>query len=347
MNSGSRLRVLVVGCGAISDEHLPFLAGSELVDLVAVCDRSPTVGELARTHYGVQRCYLDASEALADVAPDVVHVLTSPRSHPELVAQSLAAGAHVICEKPLAPTAAATVELLDLADEHGRVLVESRNLLYNDVVREADRLIAGGGVGAVREVEVGLSLDLGAADVPPGGLGLPAGVMHDFLPHVAYLMLHFVGGRRVMTMSGRMSNLSGRPEIGFDHVDALIGFDGMRGRLRVSPDVVPHGLQVTIRGETGEIELDLYRAYLRHQSERWSGKLSPFGLGREGASLVVAGTRSLRDRLLQHGTYHGMPRMLEAFYEALASGGAVPIGRDEMIGSAELIDRLVELAEVR
>jgi predicted dehydrogenase len=57
--------VFVVGYGAIVDEHRPLLAGSELVDLVAVCDRSPTVAELTRSHYGARESYVDAKDALA------------------------------------------------------------------------------------------------------------------------------------------------------------------------------------------------------------------------------------------------------------------------------------------
>ena len=71
----------------------------------------------------------------------------------------------------------------------GRLLVETRNLLYNDVVLGFDRALADGRVGDIREVDVSLALDLNGADVPrAGGLGLPGGIAHDYLPHLAYLL---------------------------------------------------------------------------------------------------------------------------------------------------------------
>ena len=67
-----------------------------------------------------------------------------PRAHAAADASgphptSLAAGAHVVCEKPLAPTAGETRALLELARDAGRCLVETRNVLYNDVVLRFDR----------------------------------------------------------------------------------------------------------------------------------------------------------------------------------------------------------------
>jgi hypothetical protein len=70
------------------------------------------------------------------------------------------------------------------------------------------------------------------------------------------------------------------------------------------------------------------------------------GLIAEGLGLIGAGTRNVRDRLLQHGTYHGMPRMLEAFYTALTTGGPLPVTEADMIASARLIDRIAGLSGV-
>ena len=67
----------------------------------------------------------------------------------------------------------------------------------------------------------------------------------------------------------------------------------------------------------------------------------------QGATLIRAGGGNLRDRLLQHGTYHGMPRMLADVYEALRDGRPSPVAERDMLASATLIDRIVELAAVR
>ncbi len=324
---------------------MAFLASSDLATLEAVCDVSPALADIARRRHGARRAATDVSEMLDEVRPDVVHVLAPPRTHPELIERSLAAGAHVICEKPLAPSADETSALLDLARGAGRSLVESRNVLYNDVVQQLDRALAAGRVGELREIDVSLAVDLKSADVPRDGLGLPAGIAHDYLPHLAYLMLHFAGVTEPPdAVTGTLSNLSGAPALGYDHVDALMSLGDVRARLRISPDVQPSGMRVSLRGDKGSLEADIYQPYLRHEGPPWVGKLSPIDLVVQGAALIRAGGSNVRDRLLQHGTYHGMPRMLAAIYEALRAGRPLPISEQDMMASALLIDRIVALA---
>ena len=317
-----------------------------MVVLEAVCDLSPALAELTRNRHGAGGAYTDVDEMLDSVRPDVVHVLTPPRTHPELVRRSLAAGAHVICEKPLAPTAEQTESLLSAARSANRLVLETRNLLFNDVVQKLDEQLLKGQVGELREIDVSLALDLGNHDVPEGGTGLPLGLAHDYLPHLAYLFLHFAGeSADTDEVIGHVDNLSGKRPVGFDHLDVLITHGLTRGRLRVSPDVAPSCLRLGLRGTAGSLEADLYQPYLLHEGPPFTGKKAPIGLVAEGIGLIAAGGRNVRDRLLQHGTYHGMPRMLDAIYEALVTGRTPPVSERDMIASARLIDRIAELAE--
>ena len=338
------MRAAVLGCGAIAEEHLGYLSTAEMVELAAVCDLSPALADIARRRHGARLAATDVDAVLANVRPDVVHVLTPPRTHPDLVRRSLAAGAHVVCEKPLAPTANETRTLLERARDADRVLVETRNVLYNDVVLALDRALADGRVGEPREIDVSLALDLANADVPADGLGLPAGIAHDYLPHLAYLLLHFVPSDEPPEIVGGTVRGCNGTSFGFDHVDVLMTIGRVRARLRISPDVVPGGMRVAIRGTNGSLEADIYQPYVRHEGPPWVGKLSPMDLVVQGATLVRAGAGNLRDRLLQHGTYHGMPRMLADVYASLRDGRPSPITERDMLASAALIDRIVEFA---
>jgi predicted dehydrogenase len=340
---GAPLRTAVIGCGAIAEEHLKFLGTSDLVELEAVCDLSAALAEITRQRHGANQAWTDVAEMLAEVQPDVVHVLTPPRNHPDLVRRALVAGAHVICEKPLAPSAALTRELLEDAADAGRTLVETRNLLFNDIVLRLDESLASGAVGVLREIDVLLALDLAATDIPVGGFGMRGGVLHDYLPHLAYLTLHFVDCYEVTDVVGVLDELSGVADLGFDHLDALVRVGGVRVRMRVAPDVRPSAMRLVLRGDDGSLEADVYQPFLRHEGPPWIGKLAPVDLVVQGASLARAGARNLRDRLLQHGNYHGMSRMLTAVYTSLRDGTSSPIGAAELVASAELIDRLLDL----
>lgn len=349
----NRLKVAVVGCGGIANEHLPYLASSPLAHLVGVCDTSRATAMFAQTRFGADGFFLDAQEMLQSTQPDVVHVLTPPQSHGALVSMSLKAGAHVICEKPMTASASETAKLLALAKTCGKWLIESRNLLFNDNVIKINGLVEDGTLGEIREVDLLLSLDLNAGpfgdlNLEGPGVQLPGGAVQDFLPHLAYLFLHFAGAA---TSAGRvcgiLENLSGNARVGFDHLDALVLSDNCRGRLRISSDLKPDMFRLIVRGSKGIAESDFYNPYLRVQLSEDSGKWAPFEQVRAGYRLARSGFGNLRDKVLQHGTYHGLPRMLDAIYKALASGGSSPIAASDIEATAALVDALVALRSTR
>lgn len=350
---GKRLRAAVIGCGTIAYEHLPYLSESPLVDLVAVCDRSNAAASFVRHRFHAAQAYDDHSIMLADTKPDVVHVLTPPHTHVAIARDCLDAGASVICEKPMAGTADETAELLDYAATRGRLLVESRNYLFNDQVIEIERIIDGGKLGDVREIDLILSLNFlagpfGDLNLTGPGVDLPAGAVHDFLPHLAYLFLVFAGhSGEVDDVRGRLENLSRNERAGFDHLDALVVAGKVRGRIRITSDVGPDSFRVYVRGTEASLESDLFNPFLRFDGPPNVGKRSFIGQMRNGLSLFRAGTRNLRNKVMQHGTYHGMPRMLDAIYKSVATSSEPPFTPAQMIDTARLVDRLVALKVAR
>lgn len=348
-SSTARLKAGVIGCGAIAHEHLAHLAASPQVELVSVCDHSPAARRFAADRYSVPFADPDA-DALLDRGLDVIHVCTPPATHPAIVATALESGHHVVCEKPLAPNADVAKELLDTAAAAGLTLVESQNLRWNDPVLAIDRLVADGRLGEVREVEIMLSFDLtagpfGDPNLSGPGVDLPAGAVHDFLPHLSYLFLHFADAHGpVDDVLGRLANLSGNPRVGYDHLDSLVQAGPVRGHLRVASDLAPDGFRIAVRGTDGGVETDLYQPYLRAQSATDSGVRAPLEQLRSGARLAGASFTNAASKVLQHGGYHGIPRMLDAVYGSLRSGGPTPIPAEWILSASQLNDRLAALA---
>lgn len=348
--STSPLKAAVIGCGAIAYEHLPFVARSPQAACVALCDRSRAMAYAAAQHFELSMpLYTDADEMLAREQPDIVHILTPPQSHDALVRAALAAGAHVVCEKPMTGSARETAALIAAAGSAGRVLVESRNLLWNDPVLTLIDLVRGGKLGRVRECEVLLSLDFLAGpfgDVNlAGDVGLPGGAVHDFLPHLVYLFQALTGAGEADRVMGEYANHSGNRRAGYDFCDVLLRAGSVRGRLRVATDVEPAAFRVIVRGSAGSVETDLYNPFLRFEGAPDTGKRYPLGQMRAGAALVRAGAGNLRNKIGQHGTTHGLPRMLEAVYAAIREGRAPPITAEDMLATARLTDQILALRD--
>ena len=133
MNTSSKaVRSGVIGCGAISKPHLDYLATSDKVDLIGVCDLSAVTAEHSASVAGT-RAFTDMNDLLAE-GIDVVHVLTPPSSHEFIATAALDAGANVICEKPVAPDRASLDRMLASAAANDRWLVDGHNLRWNDPI---------------------------------------------------------------------------------------------------------------------------------------------------------------------------------------------------------------------
>jgi len=119
------VKVGIIGCGGIANgKHLPSLKKLEGIEMVAFCDIIKEKAEKAAKDYGTPDAavYTDYKELLADKNIETVHVLTPNRSHSFITIDALEAGKHVLCEKPMAKTAAEAEAMLEASKRTGKLL---------------------------------------------------------------------------------------------------------------------------------------------------------------------------------------------------------------------------------
>jgi len=118
-----KLQVGIIGCGGIANQkHLPALSKqTDLCEIVALCDKEIDRAEKARKEYAPEaKTYSDYTELLKDESIDVVHVLTPNVMHAPITVAAFEAGKNVLCEKPMAHTAADAQKMLDAAKKAGK-----------------------------------------------------------------------------------------------------------------------------------------------------------------------------------------------------------------------------------
>ena len=142
-----KLKVAIVGCGGIANgKHLPALSKIAAVELVAFCDIIEEKAVEAAAKYGTPgaRVYTDYQEMLGKESPEVVHVLTPNDSHAPVTIAALESGAHVMCEKPMAKTAAAARQMLEASKRTGKKLTIGYNSRFRpDSIYLKKRIEAG------------------------------------------------------------------------------------------------------------------------------------------------------------------------------------------------------------
>jgi len=120
-----KLKTGIIGCGAIAEQkHLPAIAKIPETEITAFCDIIPERAQELCKKFGSQgaKTYTDYKELLKDASFDVVHICTPNRSHCPITVESLEAGKHVMCEKPMAVSYNEAKTMVDTAKKTGRLL---------------------------------------------------------------------------------------------------------------------------------------------------------------------------------------------------------------------------------
>src|SRR4051812_44646136 len=152
------IRSAVVGTGFIGVVHVEALRRLG-VQIAGVVGSSPARVQAKAPQLGWPRAYESFEAMLDDGDVDVVHLTTPNHLHHPQVKAVLAAGKHVVCEKPLALTSAESAELVELAGRSGLVHATNFNIRFYPQCQEARTRVQSGEVGDVWNVHGGYLQD--------------------------------------------------------------------------------------------------------------------------------------------------------------------------------------------
>jgi predicted dehydrogenase len=145
----SRLRVGVIGTGFGSLVQIPAFRAHPRAEVVAVASGTPGKAKKAADAFGVPHGF-DDWRKLVSADLDLVSITTPPSLHHAMALAALDAGRHVLCEKPMAMSAAESEDMLAHGERARRIHVIDHELRFNPNRRKARMLIEEGFVGAPR-----------------------------------------------------------------------------------------------------------------------------------------------------------------------------------------------------
>ncbi|MBL8131082.1 MAG: Gfo/Idh/MocA family oxidoreductase [Anaerolineae bacterium] len=197
------MRAAVIGAGWAGEQHL--LSYKQLgLEVVAVSDATSAASERIAAKHSVADQYADYRELLARDDIDVISVATPNYLHAPMTIAALDSGKHVMCEKPLARTAAEAKMMVDAAERNNRALMVAFNHRQRGDVRLLRRHIEEGGLGTVYHAK---SYWLRRDGIP--GLGgwftskeqAGGGPFIDLGVHMLDMAMHLLGELRVISAS--------------------------------------------------------------------------------------------------------------------------------------------------
>jgi predicted dehydrogenase len=288
------LGVAVIGAGMAGRAHAaayrvaPTLYASTLPDLryVSIGDLNPQMGELAAKRFGYERSDTDWRAIAEDPSIDVVSVVVANFLHREMVEGLVAAGKHVLCEKPLSDTLEDARAMADLARSADTVVRIGFTFRRQPGVAMLRKLVTDGTLGRVLHVDVRYYCDYASDPDGPiswrfkGGPG--TGALADVGSHAAYLA-EFVAGDITEVSGGRFTTaIAERPvPLGVvqrgsavavsdereavendDYASFSAKFASGVGVVEVSRVAAghPNGLVIEVYGDRGAATWDLERA---------------------------------------------------------------------------------------
>ncbi|MCI8557177.1 MAG: Gfo/Idh/MocA family oxidoreductase [Lachnospiraceae bacterium] len=129
---------------------------AENCELYAIAGRSMEKAEAFKEKYGFQKAYGSYEDLLADPQVEAVYIPLPNTMHYEWTIKALKAKKHVLCEKPLAPTAKEAREMFETAREQGVLLMEAFAYQHSPYIAEIQKELERGTIGDVRYMEAAL-----------------------------------------------------------------------------------------------------------------------------------------------------------------------------------------------
>jgi UDP-N-acetylglucosamine 3-dehydrogenase len=179
------LKAAVIGVGAMGRNHARVYKELSGVDLVGVADLDPAQTERIGGQHGA-RAYTDYQAMLAEMEPAVVSVTVPTQVHCQVVLDALAAGCHVLVEKPITATCEEAHTIIEQAAALRRVLAVGHIERYNPAVVELKRRLDAGELGRIFQIH---TRRLG----PFPARVRDVGVVVDLAPHDLDIMRYLTG----------------------------------------------------------------------------------------------------------------------------------------------------------
>jgi len=352
------LRVAIVGCGKIADQHVSAIKLIRNARIVGVCDREELMAEQLAERYSIGYFSADPGQLLEKVKPDVVHITTPPRSHLPLAVQCIEAGCHIYVEKPFTLDTIEASKLINLAEDQGLKLTAGHNLQYTLENMEARRLVRAGFLGGPPvHLESYYTYNLKDAGYAKALLGdrdhwvrhLPGGLLHNLISHGIARIAEFMDAENpVVSAFGYTSPLLqaiGESEI-FDELRVHI-FDkrNTTASFLFSTQLSPPLNEFRIYGPKNSIVVDnLHRTINRFKNKGYKSYLNYFIPPLESAANHVrnSGSNIYRFLRMQFHDDSGMKNLIEAFYKSIADKGTLPISHREIILTSRIMDSVFQ-----
>jgi predicted dehydrogenase len=350
------LRVAIVGCGKIADQHVQAIQRVPDCRIVALCDREVLMARQLGERFSIAECFSDMAEMLESSSPDVVHITTPPQGHYSLGRQCIESGSHVYLEKPFTVTAAEADSLIRLVESRGVTLTAGHNYQFTPEMLEMRRLVKQGFLGGNPvHLESHYSYDLGDTSYVGPILGncrhwvrqLPGQLLHNVISHGIARLAEFLHDDLTDVVakahqSEQLRRLRGQEVL--DELRVLIkDGSGTTAFFSFSTEIKPGLSQLGLCGPRNSLLVDqVTGSIIRNENRSDKSYLTFFVPPLRSAREQLGNARRNIVNFIRGKLYHdaGMTELIRRFYQSIRLKTPPPIPYREIVLTARIMDEI-------
>lgn len=248
------VRFGVMGVAKIADQKvIPPLTTSPLLTLEAIASRDLDRARTAAAKHGIARAHGSYEALLADPAIEAVYIPLPNHLHVDWALKAIAAGKHVLCEKPIALTAADVAKLRDAAKARGVTVMEGFMVLSHPLWQSVRAMIAEGRIGEVHA----LHMSFASPNYDPANIRNSAaaqgGSLTDKGCYASLLASYLFGGAPVRVIGAMDVDAA----FGVDRLTtALLDFSHAQASFNCSSQLAAYQ-HLVVMGTKGRIEVEI------------------------------------------------------------------------------------------
>jgi predicted dehydrogenase len=320
------LRIGVLGAARISDVSLLGPAAELGVRLVAVATRDRTRSEAYASQHGIERVHDSYADVIADPEVEAIYNPLPNSAHAPWNLAAIAAGKHVLTEKPAASNAAEARSVHDAAQGTGLTVFEGFHYRYHPQFDRLVELASGQDVGELQRLDVTMRMPAPGDDDLRWSWPLSGGAMMDlgcYCLHVIRSLSGLRGGEPTLvaataTERGGLQQLDETFE-----VETRLA-DGTPAYAHVDMDAAANDMSITVTGSRGTA---VFADFIHPQDD-------------DRLTLTIEGVERV-EGLDRRSTYS---YQLEAFVAAVREGRPFPTTTADTVATMDLIDACYESA---
>ena len=357
------LKVAIVGCGKIADDHALQLQRIPGCRIVAVCDSEPLMARQLYERFPVTQYFSDVAEMLRVAKPEVVHVTTPPEAHFPIAKLCLENKCHVYVEKPFTLYAAEARQLIGLANERGMKITAGHDEQFSHVSRRMRAVVHSGFLGGPPlHMESHHCYQLSSNAYAGALLGdkrhwvrrLPGKLLQNIISHGVARIAEFLTSESPTVIAHGFSSpylrSIGETEI-IDELRVIISEEQhTTAYFTFSSQMHPALHQLRLYGAQNGLILDQDNdTLIKLRGTRYVSYVEKFVPPAELAGQYVCNMIGNLRRFLANDFHMktGMKYLIESFYRAIVEGDPLPIPYREIILTATIMDAIFSQLEVQ